>query len=262
MIRILKITGHSDEARRARLQRIEPWMAARGWRLADYSQEARSAVFERPDDAPPLRWLDATRWLPAPRSWKPGELLHFVWADPRWLVLPGVVVVLLIVLGLALFAPSSFDAEDIARRQAQQNWFYVVANQLNVREAPGRNAQTVGVLYRDQRVLVEGVVDETWARIEVPLRGYVARAYLSGTPTPKRPGQPPSGSPGQGLARPGRSSSPKPPSLQPSARPPQRPKREAPPQTSPQLPVPPPAKLPALPPVQPPLLPPKLPASQ
>ena len=68
MIRILKITGHSDEARRVRLQRIEPWMAVRGWRLADYSQEARSAVFERPDDAPPLGWLDATRWLPAPRS--------------------------------------------------------------------------------------------------------------------------------------------------------------------------------------------------
>ena len=36
---------------------------------------------------------------------------------------------------------------------------------------------------RDQRVLVEGMVDEDWVKLGYPERGYVARRYLGQTPS-------------------------------------------------------------------------------
>ncbi len=184
MIRILKITGWTAAGRAERLERIRTWMTSRGWRLTDYAEEARSAMFERPEDAPRLPAWDATRWLPGPAPWRPGEWWHTVRADPRLVVVPGVIVGLLVVLGLALFAPPSVDVEQVRREEAAKRWFQVDASQLNVREAPHTGAQIVGVLYRDQRVQVEGEVDGAWVRIDIPARGYVARSYL-------RPGTPP-----------------------------------------------------------------------
>ena len=55
----------------------------------------------------------------------------------------------------------------------------MTANQLNVREGPDDARQVLGVLYRDQRVRVEGRVDGAWVRISIPERGYVARAFLA-----------------------------------------------------------------------------------
>jgi hypothetical protein len=178
MIRILKIPGRSGPARRARLERVAAWMAGRGWRLADFAEEAGSALFERPPDAPPLGRLDATRWLPGPRALHPAQWLATARADPRLAALPLGLLALLGLLGLALLGPRSFDPARLERAVQSAQWYTVTANQLNVREGPDEKQPQVGVLYQGQRVLVEAEVDATWVRIEIPARGYVARAYL------------------------------------------------------------------------------------
>ena len=177
--RILKIIGRTPEARRTRLELLTAWMARRGWRMADYAEEAGSALFERPEDAPPLPRLDATRWLPGPEPWKPGQWIVSLRSDVRLVGLPALVLALGSVLILALFAPSSFDESHIRQQAAAERWYLVTANQLNVREKPAKRAQVVGVLYRDQRVLVEGEVDAEWVKVGVPERGYVARSFLA-----------------------------------------------------------------------------------
>jgi len=185
MMRIVKIPGRSGAARRARLDHVAAWMAARGWRLADYAEEAGSALFERPPEAPALGWLDATRWLPGPHALRPGQWLLSLRADPRLGLLPGAVLAVAVLLGLALFRAPSYDAEALRREEARAHWFVVTASQLNVREGPDERRQVVGVLYRDQRVRVESGVDGDWVRISIPERGYVARSFLEPAPEPE-----------------------------------------------------------------------------
>ena len=187
MSRILTIPGPRAAARRARLERVTAWMAARGWLLGDYAEETATALFERPPEAAPLPWLDGTRWLPGPRPWRPAEWLPTLRADPRLLALPALVGALLAVLGLLLFGASSFDRERARRQAAAEGWHVVTTAQLHVRAGPGEQHPVVGVLYREQRVLVEGVVDATWARVGLPERGYVARVYL--LPAPAAPAE-------------------------------------------------------------------------
>lgn len=177
--RIVRIPGRSAPARRRRLERVTDWMAKRGWRLVDFAEGEASALFERPEDAAPLSRWDGTRWLPGPGALRPGQWLLTLRADPRLLVLPAIPCALALFLAAALFAPSSFDAERIRQEAAAENWYTVNADQLNVREKPDTASQVVGVLYRDQRVLVEGEVNDRWVKVGVPERGYVAREYLT-----------------------------------------------------------------------------------
>ncbi|HKI98608.1 MAG TPA: SH3 domain-containing protein [bacterium] len=182
MIRILKIPGPSAPARKARLEHVAAWMGTRGWRLTDYADEARSAMFERPPDATRLGLLDATRWLPGPGALRPAQWVTTLRADPRLFVVPGVVLALLVGLGLMLFGPRSFNVAELRREAAARNWYVVTANQLNVRDGPDSRRQQVGVLYKGQRVLVEGDVNSEWVRISIPARGYVAKAFLDPAP--------------------------------------------------------------------------------
>ena len=99
-------------------------------------------------------------------------------------MLPAIPVALVLFLATALFAPPSFDAERIRQEAAAENWYTVNADQLNVREKPDIASQVVGVLYRDQRVLVEGNVNDNWVKVGVPERGYVAREYLTAAKAP------------------------------------------------------------------------------
>jgi hypothetical protein len=178
MHRILTLPGRSAALRRARLEQVRAWMGTRGWRLADYAEEAGSALFERPADAPSLPLWDATRWLPGPRAWHPAQWWVTLRADPRLAVPPGAVLLVAIVLGAALFGGRSFDPQRLQREAAEAGWFVVTTGQLNVREGPAATQQQVGVLYRGQRVRVGGEVNGDWVRIDIPARGYVARAYL------------------------------------------------------------------------------------
>lgn len=184
MNRILRIPGRDAAARRARLAQVEAWMGTRGWRLADFAEEAGSALFERPAEAPPLGPLDATRWLPGPRALHPSQWWVTLRADHRVVALPGLVLAVALVLGLALFGPSTLDVEQIRREAEQANWYTVTADQLNVRGGPGTQHPVVGVLYRDQRVMVEAEVDAEWVKLGIPERGYVSREYLAKASAP------------------------------------------------------------------------------
>lgn len=185
MTRILKILGRNPALRRERLQRVEGWMASRGWRLADYSEEAGSALFERGEDGPPLGWLDGTRWLPGPGALAPRQWLATLRADPRLGIAPGGALVLLLLLAMALFGPSRLNLKTLQHEQAARNWFVVTTRQLNVRDGPDTSHQQVGVLYKGQRVKVEGAVNNTWVRISIPTQGYVAKTYLAPAPPPE-----------------------------------------------------------------------------
>jgi len=183
MTRILAIPGRSAAARRARLERVAAWMGACGWRLADYAEEAGSALFERAPEAGALPLLDATRWLPGPGALRPGQWWLTLRADPRW----GLVPALLLggaMLAAALLAPRAFDPAQARREAEAQAWFVVTASQLNVRDGPDDRRQQVGVLYRGQRVRVQGTVNGQWVRIGIPERGYVARAFLAPAAAP------------------------------------------------------------------------------
>lgn len=159
-------------------------MAARGWRLADYAEEAGSALFERSEQAPRLGWLDATRWLPGPGALRPGNWLSTLRADPRLALVPVGVTMLVLVIGLALFGPSRFSLKALQHETDASRWFVVTATQLNVREGPDAARQQVGVLYKGQRVMVEGAVNDQWVRISIPAQGYVAKQYLNPAPPP------------------------------------------------------------------------------
>lgn len=184
MTRILKIPGRSPALRHERLREVEAWMVARGWRLADYAEEAGSALFERGEGAPPLGWRDATRWLPGPGALHPRQWLTTLRADPRLAIVPGGALVLVLLVSLALFGHGSIDFRALQKKEAARNWFVVTASQLNVRDGPGSARQQVGVLYKGQRVLVEGTVNNTWVRISIPAQGYVAKAFLHPAPPP------------------------------------------------------------------------------
>jgi len=178
MIRILNIRGSTPQDRRERLQRVQDWMAGRGWRLADYAEEAGSAMFEREPAAPPLGLFDGTRWLPGPEPWKPREWWATLRAEPRLAALPAALLIVAAVGLLSALGPSVPAPWEQAAQEQQGDWRVVTASQLNVRESPSPRAQVVGVLFQHQRVLVEGVVDAEWVKVGLPERGYVASGYL------------------------------------------------------------------------------------
>lgn len=185
-IRILKVVGDSEAAREAHLAELKAWMGRYGWRLTDYATEAGTALFERADGAPPLSRLHPTRWLPGPAPWRPRELWRTVRADPRLAVaavalLFAVFVAVQTVRNPPAFVRSNTDLQALAEGEHPETWRYVNADVLNVRAGPSTQHQVVGVLYRNQRVLVEAVEDG-WAKLTKPERGYVAQRYIQDVP--------------------------------------------------------------------------------
>lgn len=202
MIRLIKITGWTHAAREKRLKVVTDWMRAHGWEMTDFSAEAGSAFFERAGGAPRLGWFDPTRWLPGPVSWRPMELWTAIRADPRLLLPPALLTVLVAAVVMVATAtemqglndprPGKTPAKDSAAQntgqKASQGWWVVTSARLNVREAPTTLSQIVGVLYKDQRVLVRNASDADWVEIELPERGFVARKFVnSNAPKPQTP---------------------------------------------------------------------------
>lgn len=190
MMRILKIVPKRGEYRTDRMKVIQAWMTAHGWHLADYAGEAGSAAFARDEDAPRLSLFAPTRWLPGPNALKPREWFRTARSDPRWVILPGGAAFALLVAILSLMAPNSFLSSEALKREEEAKWRYVSALKLNVREAPNRTAQIVAILYRNQRVLLEGKVNAEWVKLGPPSRGYVASRYLNRQPTVQATVQP------------------------------------------------------------------------
>ncbi len=189
-LRIVRIVGRGEEGRRRRLMEVQAWMGAAGWRLTDYAETERSAMFERSSEAGALPFWHATRWLPAPWSWRPKAVFRALHAEPRLSALPAVVLAVawLIYIGTVGSLPSLLDSplREAARRAATEQedaWLFVTSSALNVREAPSGEARIVGVLYRGQRVLI-AAEEDGWARLEKPERGYVSRRFLAADAPP------------------------------------------------------------------------------
>jgi hypothetical protein len=102
----------------------------------------------------------------------------------RELVLAGLVCLIvgaafLGVLSYSYSGPSSLGKAGSG--QGEESWLYVNANSLNLRLSPVSQAQIVGVLYRNQKVLVDQT-NEGWARVVKPERGFVAAKFLKPYP--------------------------------------------------------------------------------
>jgi len=180
--RILKIRGRTEAAAAARLAATSRWMKAGGWHLVDYSAETGSALYDRDPDAPPLGWLDPTRWAPGPAWWHPAALLPLgglSWPKALILLL-AIAVVGTVFLGLWLETRLGLPG---AQETAEEQWRVVTADALNVREGPSTSSQVVGVLYRNQRVLVRSGT-KGWFQVVHPVRGYAAANYLEAEPPP------------------------------------------------------------------------------
>lgn len=188
--RLMHIAGFSPAARQRRLERTAAWMGAHGWHLADYADEARSAIFERERHDGGLSLLHPTRWVPVPDWWRPAGWLAALAGDPRLAILALVVVLSACVGALYAVAPPDLslpdspwraEMEQAAAQQDPENVFYVDASALNVRAAPSTDAQVVGVLYRNDKVRVEEV-NGGWARLAPPDEGYTANRFLQAEP--------------------------------------------------------------------------------
>jgi len=178
-VRILNIAGTGSKSREKRLRQVEAWMKSHGWELMDYSDELGSAAFERAPAAPPLGWFDATRWMPAPDWMRPGAWLRRSTATPRQMAFAGGICLAVgAAFVLLLSATNSGSSLSVKGAGGQgEAWHYVAVGWLNVRAEPVSGAQIVGVLYRNQRVLV-GETEKGWARIIKPERGFVAAQFL------------------------------------------------------------------------------------
>ena len=190
MIRLIKITGWTPAARENRLRVVAGWMHDHGWEMTDFSEEAGSAFFERAAGAPPLGWFDPTRWLPGPVSWRPGDLWTAIRADPRLLLPPALLTVLaagvvMMATGPEITRPMRSAPASVTQKTTQdapESWWVVTSGRLNVREAPTTQSQVVGILFKDQRVLVRTEIDANWVEIELPERGFVARKFVRAKP--------------------------------------------------------------------------------
>ena len=172
-LRILKIAGRGKKARAQQLQWVQAWMEIHGWQLMHYSEGADRAAFGRAPGAPPLGWFDATRWLPGPDWKRPGAWLGTGQRPARELAILAAVG---LIVGAAFFGVLSYSYSGpsslfkAGARYGEESWLYVNANSLNVRVSPLSQAQIVGVLYRNQKVLVDQT-NEGWARVVKPERG-------------------------------------------------------------------------------------------
>ena len=178
--RILRIRGRSAGARRSRLQAAQVWMASRGWKLVDYAESSRQAMFEPEGEAPGgpgAVWLP---WRVPPGHWR-GLLEE--WTSPPRL---AVTLTALAVLG-SLFAFNAlhrrFDAREAATEAAEQ-WWTVNSDRVNVRERPTPDAPVVARFHRGQRVLVGGQKGH-WVQVTHPERGYLTKEFLQPPPARK-----------------------------------------------------------------------------
>ena len=170
--RLHRIRGRTHASRRARLEATRKWLEPRGWQLVDYAEGNGRAMFETEAPLSLLGLLDVRRWRFPPGYWS-GLLEE--WFLPRNLVIAGSAAVLLVVVFLVL-GTLSLDQAPLADRELEQ-WWKVTADRLNVREEPISNSRVVGILRRNERVLV-GAERGEWIEVVKPQRGFVARAYL------------------------------------------------------------------------------------
>lgn len=187
-VRILTIKGPTKAARQARLAAAREWMEAHGWELGDFDPGLGSALFERREGAGPVKWNDPTRWLPPPGWFRPREWMGALAARPRQLALGGGVGVVVLAGFVAVLSSTSFSdgpaPPGVHVREGQEVWLYVHADALNVRAEPEGGSQIVGVLYRNQKVLVAGQKGE-WLRLAAPERGFAAARFLADHPAPQ-----------------------------------------------------------------------------
>ena len=183
-LRILKVYGRGKAARNQRLEVLQNWMEDAGWQLMDFSPELGSAAFEYREENGPLPRFHGTRWLPGPDWYHPRNFVRMAGRVSPQGALAGLVGVA-IVAGLTglLFLSQGTGSLSLstAGDAPAETWQYVDANMLNVRDQPLDSAQIVGVLYRNQRVEIKRV-DEGWAEILRPERGFVAFKFLKTHP--------------------------------------------------------------------------------
>jgi hypothetical protein len=174
--RILRIRGRTESARRVRLESAQAWMAARGWKLVDYAESSRQALFE-PEGEGSSAGGAWPPWRVPPGYWR-GLLEE--WTAPRRL---AITLPILALLG-SLFAFNSlhsrFDAREAAEN-ADEQWWTVNADRVNVRERPAPEAPVVARLHRGQRVLI-GRQKGDWVELTHPERGYLTKEFLKPPP--------------------------------------------------------------------------------
>ena len=170
--RLYRIRGRTHASRRARLETTRKWLEQRGWQLVDYAEGNGRAMFETEAPLSMLHFFDVRRWRLPPGYWS-GLLEE--WFLTRNLVIAGSAAVLLLVV-FGLLGTLSLHPVSNADRELEQ-WWQVTADRLNIREEPISNSRIVGILRRDERVLV-GAERGEWIEVVKPQRGFVARAYL------------------------------------------------------------------------------------
>lgn len=183
-VKIVKIPGRGRQSRQNSFALMNAWMENHGWKLMDYAEGAATAAFERAPDAPPLGWFDPTRWLPGPDWNRPRAWISGRRGSKRDVILIGAVCLVVAVAFMAVLSYSNSGPSSLGSgggAVAGETWLYVNANSLNVRLSPVSGAQIVGVLYRNQKVLVNQT-NEGWARLVQPEKGFVAEKFLKPHP--------------------------------------------------------------------------------
>ena len=124
-----------------------------------------------------MSWLSA--WF-RPAQWLGG-------ASPRRIALAtgvGLAVAAAFAVLISFSrAPGLLQGGAPAAQAELEKWRYVTVDSLNVREAPKAGAQIVGVLYRNQRVMI-AETERGWTRLVQPQWGFVASKYLQDSPVP------------------------------------------------------------------------------
>jgi hypothetical protein len=168
--RILRIRGRDQAARQTRLEAAQRWMASRGWKLVDYAESTRQAMFGRASDSPAAGGLP---WGVPPGHWR-GVVEE--WSSPRRLAIPLAAVVVLAALFIFNARHDKFDAREAAAN-ADEQWWIVTADRVHVRERPKPDAPGVAMLHKGQRVLVNKR-DGNWVQIIQPERGFLSKEFL------------------------------------------------------------------------------------
>jgi len=156
-------------------------MAERGWRLEEYLDDLGSALFHPTPERAALSPWHPRRLLPQPGTFDVRTRLQvLLGAGPERLILGGAAATVAVVLFFTLVL-GVFNSAPRTAAPTVEVWLFVTANSLNVRELPNGDAQIVGVLYLNQRVLV-GDEQFGWIQVHKPERGYVARQFLAELP--------------------------------------------------------------------------------
>ncbi|MDH4248696.1 MAG: SH3 domain-containing protein, partial [Deltaproteobacteria bacterium] len=122
--------------------------------------------------------------------WHPREWARNLFGVPYRVAVLGLILALAGVVLQGVLSPPAFltaknpkRVESLSEGEAQggEPWKYVNVSSLNVRELPNEGARAVGILYRNQRVLVERTEGD-WAQVSKPERGFVSQRYLQDSP--------------------------------------------------------------------------------